>query len=102
MSDPQGTFAWLVVILGSGDCRLDEDWPVGSPLYKSANGWTHDVLQALRYARRGDARFVADVRNSSWPFGTRATFEEHGFAPVHSDGDDADGDDDPPNEGHYM
>jgi hypothetical protein len=106
MSDPQGTFAWLVVVArdSDSDSRVSDsdDWPDGSPLYKHARGWTHDVLQALRYARSDDAEAVADAYNENRPSGsTPATFEEHGFAPVRAR-DVEPRDDDPPNESHYL
>jgi len=83
MSDPQGTFAWLVVVRdGTGTVSDSEDWPAGSPLYQCAGGWTHDVLKALRYARSEDALAVAINRNNGWPWGARAIIEEHGFAPL--------------------
>lgn len=81
MSDPQGTFAWLVEEFG-GTCFQGEE---GEVLYQTARGWSNDPCAALRYARREDAQAVVDASVEVWAskgIYRQMRAAEHGFAPI--------------------
>ena len=75
-----GDFKWEVLLMGNGNCRIDETMPSGEVVQHTANGWTDNgdgtaTTGAWEDASANKSDFFADDGTCTWKINADGTCE---------------------------